>query len=149
MNSKELLKLKHDEPYILLFLDCLKKKRSGNYHDLFVSWTNCFQEAQIQVFIVMKKIDDKKELNSHFVYIDNCDDEVFDDFHIYQNKYIFGKEHTIYKSCFYVICETKIIKVYKRINQMTLEEALFLAIDKKNEKKDKKIKKMIDMNKKL
>jgi hypothetical protein len=32
---------------------------------------------------------------------------------------------------------------------MTLEKALFLAIDKKNEKNNKKIKKMIDMNKKL
>lgn len=149
MNSRELLELKQNEPYILLFIDSLKKRRSRNYHDLFVSWSNCFKEAQINVYIVVEEVKDKKELNSNFIYISECDDEVFDAFHIYQKKYIFGKEHIIYRSCFYVIYETKIIKHCKRINQVTLEEALFLALEKKNEKKYKKIKKMIDMNKKL
>lgn len=66
-----------------------------------------------------------------------------------KKKSIFGKEQIIYRSCFFVIYESKILKEFKRINQLTLEKALFLAIDKKNEKNNKKIKKMIDMNKKL
>ena len=148
MNSRELLELEQN-PYILLFLDNLYKKRICEYHDLFNSWTNCFIEAGIQVFIVRKEIKDKRNLNPNFIYIDSCDNEVYSDFHIYQKKSIFGKEQIIYKSCFFVIYESKILKEFKRINQLTLEKALFLAIDKKNEKNNKKIKKMIDMNKKL
>lgn len=149
MNSRNLLRLDQDEPYILLFLDNLEKKRTRDYHDLFVSWTNCFKEAGVQVFIFIKEIRDKRELNSNFVYILNCDNEIYEDFHIYQIKSVFGKKQVIYKSCFYVIYESKIVKEFKRINRTTMEEALFLAVDKKNEKNNKKIKKIIDMSKKL
>lgn len=65
MNSRELLELEQN-PYILLFLDNLYKKRICEYHDLFNSWTNCFIEAGIQVFIVKKRNQRQKGFESKF-----------------------------------------------------------------------------------
>ena len=79
------------------------------------------------MFIVKKEIKDKRDLNPNFIYIDSCDNEVYSDFHIYQKKSIFGKEQIIYKSCFFVIYESKILKEFKRINQIDVGKSSILG----------------------
>ena len=148
---QDLLKMEKDEVYVFITFDSLKKKKGGQYHDLVLWWSRYFADREIPLYIgtrdsfeELKKI--KLDYGSNIEYISFKEAK---DVSWMQEKLVFGNCYQILSSNIFVISEQKIVKIYKRINEKSLESAYFTALDAKYKNFLKKFKKTIDITQKL
>lgn len=146
--------LDKNKPYLLVFLDTLKSKKSLYYHDILLWWQKFFKQIKINVYIVTPdEIEENKKIkymyHSSYRYISCKDKNILIKFGVYSLKNVFGNDYEVINANMMLIDDGKAVKVSKRINQKALKEIFFMALRLQCENFLKKVEKVVDTTEKL
>lgn len=122
MNNIEIDNIK--EISLLVVMDSIKLNKTVVYHDLFLLWSQAFENMDI-----------------HYI----SDVGFINQLGCAQEKNVFGKKYKVISPRMYVICNEKLIEEQKRINNKSIKKLYIKALELKFEKFIKKIKNSVDI----
>ena len=133
---------------LLVVLDSIELEKTVVYHDLFLLWSQAFENMDLPIYMVFP--DHKDELYSFYRFY-NTDIHYISDVGFInqlgcaQEKNVFGKKYKVILPRMYVIYNEKLIEEQKRINNKSIKKLYIKALELKFEKFIKKIKNSVDI----
>ena len=146
MNNIEIDNIK--EISLLVVMDSIKLNKTVVYHDLFLLWSQAFENMDIPIYMVFP--DHKDELYSFYRFY-NTDIHYISDVGFInqlgcaQEKNVFGKKYNVIFPRMYVVHDHYLSFEQKRINNEMIKKLYIKIIEIKFEKFIKKIKNSVDI----
>lgn len=134
--------------YILVALDSLFLAKTMKAHDTVLRWQEWFWQIQMPVVILSN--DPSYTVHHSYIHYIYCVDQSFyREYHLLQNKKVFGKERKVITASVFVFVNGKVVKKLARVNDHSIAEIYLFVLKMWVQNQVKKVKKKIDKERTL